>query len=248
MLRDMLLDVVKYTHSLGFLEMVKITGTDEETSIESMDQEKSVVLFGKFNNPIPDLIGTIGLARMSVLQGYLNFPAFADENADISVMKQTKGDEEIPVELQFTSPQGHVANYRFMSSEIVNEQMKTVKFKGVNWDVVLNPTQQSIKELVQISNILGAFEPNFVAKTDKKHNLNFHIGAGPTDRTVIPFATGVDGELKKGWAWSLINVLQILKLSSASQTTISFSDLGAMKIEIDSGLGVYTYILPARSH
>jgi hypothetical protein len=248
MIRDVFLDIVKHTHSLGFLDTAKVVGSDETATIEAMDPEKSVVLYGKLNDPIPGLEGTVGLSRMSVLHGYLNFSGFAEEEAEIEIIKQTKGDEEIPVELQFTSPQGHTANYRFMSGDVVEEQLKTVKFKGVTWDVTINPTQKSIKDLSQLSGILGSFEPNFVAKTDKKGNLNFYIGTGPTDRTIIPFATGVVGDLKKGWAWSLSHVLQILKLSSASQCTISFSDLGAMSIEIDSGLGVYTYILPARSH
>ena len=42
MLKDVLLDVVKHTNGLGFIEAVKIEGTTSETSISAMDlaQEK----------------------------------------------------------------------------------------------------------------------------------------------------------------------------------------------------------------
>ena len=40
---DILKDIVKHTHGLGFLDLVKITGDDKETSIDSIAQESSVI-------------------------------------------------------------------------------------------------------------------------------------------------------------------------------------------------------------
>ena len=93
---------------------------------------------------------------------------------------------------------------------------------------------------------MGGFEPTFVAKTDGD-TLKFYIGDGANDRTEMPFASNVQGKLTKGWAWPLAQVLSILKLSDTSQATMGFSDQGAMQIAIDSGIGKYEYILPARS-
>jgi hypothetical protein len=75
--------------------------------------------------------------------------------------------------------------------------------------------------------------------------LNFSIGSGPTDRTNLPFAKGITGSLKHQWSWPLSQVLSILKLIDNEDVTIHFSDMGAMKIDIDSGIGRYSYILPA---
>jgi len=36
-------------------------------------------------------------------------------------------------------------------------------------------------------------------------------------------------------------------LSDTSQASISFAEQGAMKIAIDSGIGLYEYVLPART-
>ena len=45
---DVLRDIVKHTYGLGFLELVKITGTDSETAIDSMAEDRSVILQGTF--------------------------------------------------------------------------------------------------------------------------------------------------------------------------------------------------------
>ena len=46
---DILKDIVKHTHGLGFLDLVKITGTSDETTIDSMAEDRSVILQGSFH-------------------------------------------------------------------------------------------------------------------------------------------------------------------------------------------------------
>ena len=43
-MKDILQDIVAKTHALGFLNLVKVTGTDESTTIESMAEDRSVIL------------------------------------------------------------------------------------------------------------------------------------------------------------------------------------------------------------
>jgi hypothetical protein len=247
MMRDVLLDIVKHTHSLGFIQAVKINGNDgSETEIEAMDDDRSVVLKGKLHNSVSDLKGTIGLGKLGVLSGYLNFEGYSDSKGTIEVIKKSRNGQEVAEELKFTSPAGYNANYRFMVSQLIEEKLKTVKFKGVNWDLTIQPTQQNLKDLSYWAGVMGSVESTFVAKTDKGH-LKFYIGDGSNDRVEIPFTLNVSAELKKGWSWPLAQTLSILKLSDTSQASMSFSEQGAMKISIDSGTGVYDYILPART-
>ena len=93
---------------------------------------------------------------------------------------------------------------------------------------------------------MSGFEPTFVAKTDGD-TLKFYIGDGSSDRVEIPISANCPTKITKGWAWPLAQTLSILKLSDTSQASISFSEQGAMKITIDSGIGQYDYILPART-
>ena len=246
-MRDILLDIVKHTHSLGFIQAVKIDGNDgSETNIEAMDDDRSVVLKGKLHNAVQDFKGVIGLGKLGVLSGYLNFDGYSDAQSKIGVVKRERNGEQVAEELQFDSPKGYSANYRFMVSQLIEEKLKTVKFKGVNWDLTIQPTQQNLKDLSYFAGVMGSVESTFVAKTDGT-DLKFYIGDGSNDRVEIPFASNVSASLKKGWAWPLAQTLSILKLSNTSNASISFSEQGAMKITIDSGIGLYDYILPART-
>ena len=211
-----------------------------------MDDDRSVVLKGKLHNAVQDFKGVIGLGKLGVLSGYLNFDGYSDAQSKIVVVKRERNGEQVAEELQFDSPKGYSANYRFMVSQLIEEKLKTVKFKGVNWDLTIQPTQQNLKDLSYFAGVMGSVESTFVAKTDGT-DLKFYIGDGSNDRVEIPFASNVSASLKKGWAWPLAQTLSILKLSDTSNASISFSEQGAMKISIDSGIGLYDYVLPART-
>jgi len=245
MIIDQLKDIVKHTASLGFIEMVKIIGTANDAKIEAIDPDKTVVIFGSMNKPITDIDTTVGLSRISILKGYIDFPLFSESSAAVSIIKETKSNQSIPTEIKFDSGVGHVANYRFMSETMVNEQIKVPAFKGASWDITITPEKKRIAELSYFQGVLGGIEKRFIVSINKG-TLNFSVGTGPTDRTTVPFASNITGTMKNQWTWPLSQVLSILKLSdTASSTTMKFSDMGALMIEIDSGIGKYQFILPA---
>ena len=64
---DILKDIVKHTHGLGFLDLVKITGDDKETAIDSMAEDRSVILQGSFHKPQTEMTGTFGMPQMGKL-------------------------------------------------------------------------------------------------------------------------------------------------------------------------------------
>lgn len=249
MVFDLLSDIVKYTHGLGFISAVKVDGTESETSIAAMEEGRSVVMTGKLSSPIPGLTGTVGLSRMAVLAGYLNFNQFNAPGSKVEIVTQERGGEVIPSEVTFESASGHNGQYRFMAAETAEQQIKIPPFKGAAWAFTFEPTKNAIKDLSTMNNILGSYEDSFSVRT-VNDKLEFHIGSGSTDRSKIIFATGIGGSpLKHSWRYPINHVLSILKLSETSKSTrMSFSDAGALQIQIDSGLGVYTYILPARSN
>jgi len=245
-IKDTLKDVLKHTHGLGIFEMVKITGTLEETEIETVDPEKTVILKGKTVNPVPDFIdATVGMSRMGVLQGYLNYPGFDDENATVKIVKQDRNGEEVPTEVGFKSTDGNDANYRFMLSDVINQQMKAITFRGANFNVNIVPSVKNLKDLNYFNGILGSYEATFSPKTDGT-NLTFHIGDGVSDRAKVHINSEIDGSITKDWKWPLDIVLKILRLSDSSNCVMSINDQGLMQIVVHSGLGEYTYLLPAK--
>lgn len=237
---DQLKDIVKHTQSLGFIEMVKITGTDKTAKIEAIDSDKTVVIYGDMYQPIKDIETTVGLSRMAQLKGFIDLHA----GSTVSVVHEMRNNVNSPTEVKFDNGAGEVAAYRFMSETMANEQIKVPPFKGATWDVTVKPEKAKIDRLSNYQGILGGFEKRFIVSTTKD-TLNFSIGSGPTDRSNIPFATGITGALKHQWAWPLTQVLSILKLNDNENLTMHFSDMGALKIEVDSGIGKYSYILPA---
>lgn len=244
---DIFKDILKHTHSLGIFEMVKVTGTLDETVLESVDPEKTVIFKGKLKSPVPDFIdSTVGLSRMGVLDGSLKYPGFDDDNATVSIIKQDRNGTEVPVEIEFKSPDGTDAHYRFMLADVINQQLKAIKFKGAEFDIEFTPTPKNLKDLTYWNSVLGAYEQNFSPKSDGT-NLYFHIGDGVSDRTKVHISDSIEGSVTQDWKWPLDIVLRILRLGDNGIATLSINNQGLLQIVVDSGLGEYTYLLPAKS-
>ena len=242
---DILKDIVKHTHGLGFLDLVKITGTESETAIDSMAEDRSVILQGSFHQPQPEMAGTFGMPQLNKLDIHLKCPEYKDK-AKITIVKGNRNGAETPVSIHFENEKGDFQNdYRFMNAEIINEKLKTVKFKGVKWDVEIEPT------------VAGVQRFNFQATANTEHNtfvvrtedgkLIFTFGDQASHGGEFVFATDVKGTINKGWSWPVAQVLQILKLSDSAKVTLHFSNEGAMQVSVDSGLGKYQYIIPAQA-
>ena len=239
-MRDHLLDLVEHTFKLGCIDLVKITGDTNETVIAGIAEDRSVVLEGKFGAPVADFVGNFGMPNLSKLNILLNIQEYR-ENAKLSI---TRKDTGAPDGINFENATGDFKNnYRFMASEIVNEKLKTVKFKGVNWHIEFEPTVAAIQRL-KMQASANAEELTFQAKTDNG-DLKFFFGDHSTHAGNFVFQPGVQGTLKRSWAWPIKTVISILDLTG--DKTFKISDDGAAMITVDSGLAVYNYILPAQS-
>ena len=246
-IKDTMKDILRHTHDLGVFEMVKIKGTAEVTEVETVDADKTVIFKGELNNPVVDFVdATVGLSRMGVLKGYLQYPDFDNENATVRVVTQDRNGESVPTEVEFISENGTDAHYRFMLADVINQQLTDIKFKGAEFDVNIEPSQKMMKDLTYFNTILAAYEANFMPKTEDGA-LYFHVGDGGSDRTKILINNNVEGEINTDWKWPLDVVLKILRLGDNSNLVMSFNNQGLLQIKVDSGMGVYTYLLPARS-
>jgi len=241
-MRDYLLDIVKNTQGLD-IDLVKITGTDSETSIEALAEDRSVIVQGKLNGPVPEFIGTFGMPNLGKLSTILSIPEYKDD-AKISITKQDRNGESVAVGLHFENAAGDFKNdYRFMSQEIVNDKLKTVKMRAVNWNVEFQPTVANIQRLKFMASA-NAEEANFTAKTNNG-NLELSFGDHSSHAGNFVFQSGVNGTLSKGWSWPVVAVSNILNL--AGDKTVKISDEGAAQITVDTGLATYNFILPAQS-
>lgn len=240
-MKDHLLDLVQHTHDLGCIDLIKITGSDSGTEINAMAEDKSVVVQGKFANPVPEFIGTFGMPNLSKLKILLNLPEYK-EDAELTIQKRSSTNE--PESLTFKNAVGDFKNnYRFMAPEVVNEKLKVVRFKGVNWHIEFEPSVASIQRL-RMQAQANAEETTFQSKTEDGH-LKFFFGDHSTHSGAFVFQHDVAGSLKRAWSWPVAQVMSILSLTG--DKIMKISDDGAMQITVNSGIAVYDYILPAQS-
>jgi hypothetical protein len=239
-MRDHLLDLVSHTYDLGTIDLVKIVGDDKSTTISAMAEDRSVVVEGQFAGPVAEFIGTVGMPNLSKLKILLNLQEYKDK-ANLSIARKADG---IPEAINFENASGDFKNsYRLMSESVVNEKLKTVKFKGVNWHIEFEPTAASILRL-KMQAQANAEETTFQAKTENG-DLKFSFGDHSTHSGNFVFEPGVNGQLKRAWSWPVATVISILGLTG--DKIMKISDDGAAMITVNSGIATYNFILPAQS-
>jgi hypothetical protein len=242
---DLLKDIVAHTNKLGFLNTVKVTGTEDKTLIDSMADDRSVIMYAETTDPCADMIGTFGMPQLEKLR-YLVDGKEYQEDASIEVTKAAINGETIPTGIHFENKDGDFKNdYRFMNQAIIDEKLKTVKFRGVTWHVEVSPTLSSVQRF-QFQAGANTEHTSFLAKTDGD-KLICTFGDQASHGGEFVFATGVTGKITKAWTYPVSAVLSILKAADTNNTTVGFSNEGAMQITLDSGIATYKYIIPAQA-
>ena len=245
-MKDILQDIVAHTDSLGFLATVKITA-EADTLISSMAEDRSVILDAKTHSPVSAFVGVFGMPNLNKLNLHLKNPEYKD-NAKIEVVQSERNGETIPTHIHFENSAGDFQNdYRFMSRAIIEEKLKTVKFKGATWNVTFQPSMAAIQRLKLMSSAHSE-ETTFNVSTEDTGgatDLVFSFGEVNTHSGKFVFETNIEGKLAHSWAWPVDQVEKILNLGG--DITMSISDQGVMMISVDSGLAKYDYMLPAQS-
>jgi len=247
-MKDILQDIVAKTHALGFLSLVKVTGDETSTTVESMAEDRSVILSSSTKQKVEEFGENIfGMPNLDKLALHLKNPEY-QKNSKLTIIKQERNGATVPTGIHFENEAGDFQNdFRFMVTEIINEKLKSVKFKGATWNVSLTPSVASITRL-KLQSAAHSEETTFTAKVEETggvKDLVFYFGDANTHAGKFVFATGVEGNLTHAWTYPIAQVQSILNLDG--DTTMSLSDQGAMQISVDSGMATYDYILPAQS-
>ena len=243
-MRDYLLDLVEHTYDGIGIDLVKIRGNEETTAIEGIADDRSVVISGEFSNQLAEFIGTFGMPNLSNLKVLLNILEYR-EDAKITVNRADRKEvKNMPVGLHFENKNSDFKNdYRFMSSELVNDTLKSVKFKGAKWNIEFEPTVVNMQRL-KMQAAANPDETMFHPKTEDG-NLVFYFGDHSTHAGNFVFQSSVAGTLSQDRHWPIKHVISILDLTG--DKTMRISDAGAIEIVVDSGIAIYNYILPAQS-
>lgn len=241
-MKDILQDIVAHTHSLGIFPMIKVTSDLKTTQIDSIAEDRSAIMMATTHSPVKEFVGIFGMPNLDKLNLHLKNPEY--KNAKITIVNSQREGESIPTHIHFENETGDYKNdYRFMLKSIIEEKLKTVKFKGATWDVVFQPSVASVTRLKHMSSAHS--EESIFNVSTVNGNLVFSFGDASTHAGEFVFQHGVNGNLKHTWSWPVSHVQSILNLDG--DITMSISDQGAMMISVDSGMIKYDYILPAQS-
>ncbi len=241
-MKDYLKDLIDHTHGLG-IDLIKITGTDTETQINAIAEDKSLILSGSFKHPIHDFIGVFGMPNLGKLKTILGFDDY-DTDSKISVATTNRDGVDIPSTIHFETKNGDFVNdYRLMSKAIVEEKVKSVTFKGTTWNVEFEPTIAGIQRLKKQASANS--EQDHFTMTTVNGDLKINFGDPSTHSGNFVFQPTVTGSLSKTWNWPVKVFLAIMDLPG--DKTVRVADAGATEITVNSGLATYRYLLPANS-
>jgi len=240
-MRDELLDLVSHTHDLGCIDFIKIEGEDNKTDISGLAADRSVVVQANFLTPVNEFKGTFGMPNLSNLKSLLSIAEY--EDGKITVKREDRNDtKNTPVSLYFQNKTDDFNNnYRFMVSDVVNNALSGLTFNISTWDVEFAPSSLSIQRLKLQAQAIPEVKTFTVATED--NSLIFQLGEEATHSGSFTFQNDITGNINKNWKYPIRQVINILDLSGDKH--IYISDMGAMKITVNSGIASYDYILPA---
>ena len=240
-MKDNLQDLIQYTFGLSNIDLIKVTGTDKQTLISAVAEDKTLIIEGTFHTPLADFIGVFGMPNLGKLKTILSFGDIYDSNAKINV---ERNNEDAPTNIHFETKTGNfVSDYRLMAKSIVEEKVKNVTFRGATWDVTFEPSIEGITYLKKQA-LVNNEETTFVTKTEGT-NLRVYFGDASTHSGNAVFQSNIKGSLKRSWQWPVKVFLSIMDLPG--NKTVNISDSGVAEITVDSGLSTYRYLLPAQS-
>ena len=242
-MKDTLLDIIQHTSALGFIDLIKVTGTDTTTTISAIAEDKTVIVNGTFKNPNPEFIGVFGMPNLGKLKTILSFDDY-DEHAKISMTRINRDGVDTPDSIHFETKDGTFVNdYRLMARSVIDDKVKHYSYKGNGWNVEFEPSVAGILRLKKQASA-NSEEQNFVTKLENG-DLKIYFGDPSTHSGNFVFQSNVNGTLTSKWAWPVTQVMSILSLPGDKKYRIN--DQGATEITVDSGLAVYQYLLPAKT-
>lgn len=244
-MRKILTDLLKHTLPLNTFEILNVKGNDECTMIESLSGDKTIIFKAYLKNNVPEFSGEFGIGNLGILKGLLNFAPFKSENSTITVKKELRNDEDVPIRIIFTDEDKRPAHFALVSKDVLPPQPKMV---DLNWEVKIEPTTSKIKELMEMASIFSSTEDFFHVKT-KDNELRFYIGdeEKSNHHSYVVFSKDINNGECSGLNWYISQILSILKLidNNTLNTSISISNKGAMQISLETENAVYYYNLPA---
>lgn len=189
------------THTSKLFESIRFGGDETNTNFTSSDKDKIVFVEGLLRTAIPEFAGEFGIGDLSMFNGLLKFPSYNTPEAKISVNRESRSfngqkKPETVTEFKFRDKNGKGANFRTMSSTVLEEAGLFVETHKVPWNVTFVPEKSKINEFTELSRLFGDDTFN-VQVTNGEVEISFGNDSDSTHYGNMQFATNVEGTLRK---------------------------------------------------
>lgn len=244
-MRNIILEIVKYTGDLGFIDTIKVIDENGMTRIEAINDDKSVVINGDFKEPLNLFGGSFGMTDFSLIKGLCNSPTFKTDGSEIVVVRKSRDEsgDKVPVEILFKDDRGQKASYRLMDVSLLPKQ---AVFKGVKWDIEFEPNSSKISEFSSFAGLYN--KEKFFSVFTENDDLKFAIGNndGASNNIILNFVENIEGELEPLY-WPISEFLSIMKLALEKENNVRIfiSQKGVMLINVETPRTNWKYIMPS---
>lgn len=239
-MREILSDVLKQVH--GLASVVKVTGSNEQTRFQAVDDKKTLVIDGIAKAAITGFEGEFGLSNLSLLQGLLDFASYRTDESSLNIKRRDWKGSTTVEQIEFRDAKGLGADFRCMAPEAVPDQATLTK---ISWDIEFVPDRGKLAEFQKLVTLCKEVDENFTLKVEDG-NLVFTIGtaSAATHRASMAFHEVGAKSLR---APLQFNSAQFLKLLSVGGTegTLAISDRGLLSVSCETEHGSYRYYLRA---
>jgi hypothetical protein len=243
-IKDVIQDISKIVVGPSFFEKIKVVSDSKSTSIEALEKDKQVILKASTVKPVDGWAGEFGLANLNLLSSIVGDSEFGHKDSALTLIHQQKNGVDVPSELHYLNKSKSFINYRFVDKTLVPEQPK---YSEPTWDVKIKPSKKEIQQFAWAAGSLGQYESYFIPKT-VDGDLKFFIGdeGAASQRGGVVFSSGVKGDFDSTHKWPVGMIMTVLKLTDSVEAEMAFSIKGAIQITLNSGIGIYKFIFPAK--
>ena len=238
-MKDILKDIIEHTLPTKS-PIIKVSGTDTETNISSISEDRFVVTNAKLKTPLPELKGVFGISALSTLLSIVKTDDEYEEGSKIVITSEDKDGVSTPSTIYFKSKDGDFENtFRLVSKSFAEEAVPVMVFKGATWNVDFIPTNLGISRLKKQANIYKDEEVFSIFSENNSLIITFGLPSSHTGRFV--FHTGVTGNLGKALNIPVQSFISVMDLVGDKRVYITSQ--GAIRVTLDSGLADYEYFI-----
>jgi len=238
-------DISKHVSKIQHLAGVKLIPAANGCGVEAKDTKNLLCMHAQLNEGVEGLTETVGLGDEPLLRSVLKSPGF--RSADAKAIFHPKSTSYPPFAV-LSNDRGQDHMHQFMTESYIDQVMKVPSLRGgIPFEVLVQPTKEGIDLLKYWFAEWQEYGEDYVDFATANGDLVCEFAGALRQRTRFAFQRRVTGTLGSCVRIEAEQLLRILDLTSTSKSVVlGVSSVGGVKLEVDSGAGLYRYVMAGR--